>query len=227
MTASYAARLDDFLRGREEFGERRTRVGTLLGLLTFTVLCGGLYGAVMGCFTGLAPGRFQQLIFSGFKVPLLLLVTYSLCLPSFFVVNTILGLRPDFRIALFAMTAMQSCIAVVLAALAPVTAFVYLCISDYGTAVLFNGAIFAIASLSSGIVVFRYYTPLIEEDPRHRRMLFFWLAMYVFVGIQAAWVMRPFIGNPDVSVAFFRPGAWGNAYIAIAELVRSVAAYQI
>jgi len=49
----------------------------------------------MGTFSGLAAGRFHQLLYSGVKVPLLMLVTFGLCLPSFFVLNTVAGLRDE------------------------------------------------------------------------------------------------------------------------------------
>lgn len=215
-------RVDDFLRGRAGFqaGAPGSRILWLLGAV---VGFGGLYGVVMGCFTGLAPGRLHQLAYSGVKTPLLLLLIYGLCVPAFFVVNSLFGLRTDVRPALLALTAMQSCFAIVLACLAPVLALIYVSIRDYPTAVFANGALFALASVSSQIVVFRYYAPLIRREPAHRKMLAVWLCMYVFVGMQAAWVLRPFIGNPARPVAFSRPGAWGNAYVAIARIARHVA----
>ena len=51
----------------------------------------------MGTFGGLHGDRPLQLLYSALKVPLLLLVTFCLSLPSFFVLNTILGVRADFR----------------------------------------------------------------------------------------------------------------------------------
>jgi len=37
----------------------------------------------------------------------------------------------------------------------------------------------------------------------------------VFVAIQLAWVLRPFIGDPSRPTTFFRETAWGNAYVKI------------
>jgi hypothetical protein len=217
-----AGRIDDLLRGRGEpsaEGARALGLGRLWGI---AAAAGLFYGAVMGSYSGLAAGRWQQLAYSAAKVPLFLFVTYALCVPAFFVFNSLRGLRTDFRIALSAMTAMQACLAVILASLAPVTALAYLSTPDYGTAVFFNGLVFAAASVSSQIVVLRCYRPLIALDRRHRSMIAVWLTLYVFVGIQAAWVMRPFVGNPDLPVALFRPGAWGNAYVAVIRLTRQV-----
>ena len=67
----------------------------------------------------------------------------------------------------------------------------------------------------------RYYVPLVRRDKRHRVMMYFWLFLYMFVAIQMAWIMRPFIGNPNLGVSFFREGAWGNAYVEVARLIAS------
>jgi hypothetical protein len=50
----------------------------------------------MGSYDGWSEGHFRQAIFATVKVPLLLLVTFCLALPSFFVLNTLLGVRRDF-----------------------------------------------------------------------------------------------------------------------------------
>ena len=213
-------RVDAFLRGRAEFSPARAPSVGLGKLWTLAVVCGSFYGLVMGTYSGLSPGRWHQLLYSAAKVPLLLAVSFGLCVPVFFVSNSLRGLRTDFRVAIFAMTAMQACLAVVLAALAPVTLLAYASIGAYGAAVFFNGIVFAAASVSSLTVVARYYAPLIAQDPRHRFMIKVWLALYIFVGIPAAWVMRPFVGNPETPVALLRPGAWGNAYIAVIKLTR-------
>lgn len=215
-------RLDSFLRGRGEF-RSFALASTGPGWLVATALAfGALYGLAMGSYGALTAERWPQLVYSAVKVPLLLFTTFGLCVPTFFVLNSLCGLRMDLRAALFALTAMQSCLAVVLAALAPVTLLTYAAGIPYAAAVFFNGVMFAVASAASQAVVLRYYGPLVREDPRHGGMLAVWLALYVFIGIQGAWVMRPFVGNPDVPPQFFRPGAWGNAYVALIKLTRQV-----
>lgn len=211
--------IDDFLRGRGVFAIDAPLVGRLRWLLILLVTCGVFYGAVMGSYSGLTPGRLHQLLYSGVKVPLLLFATFVLCLPSFFVINTVAGLREDFGHVLRALVATQSCVTVVLAALSPITAFWYVCSPAYGPAILFNGLMFGIASGAAQIVVRRYYAPLIRRSGRHRTLLWTWFVLYAFVGIQMGWVLRPFIGDPDLPVAFFRKGAWGNAYMVVVGLI--------
>jgi hypothetical protein len=211
--------VDAFLRGRGPFAVDAPVAGRVRWLVLFVLAGGGFYGVVMGAFTGFMPGRWPQFIYSGVKVPVLLLVTFLLCLPSFYVLNMLAGLGEDFGEALRAVVGAQSCITIVLAGLAPVTAFLYVCITDYELAVLYNGVMFAIATFSAQVVVRRYYGPLIARNPLHRRMLVAWLVLYVFVGIQMAWVLRPFVGDPWRPLTFFRPDAWGNAYVIIVRTI--------
>ncbi len=212
--------MDDFLRGRGRFAVGAPLAGGLRWLFVFVLVGGTFYGAVMGSFSGLEPGRFHQLLYSGVKVPILLLVTFGLCLPSFFVINSVAGLRDDFAQALQAVVGTQACLTLVLAALAPVTAVFYASCSDYALAVAFNGGMFAVAAATAQIVVRRYYDPLIRRNAKHRTMLHVWLGLYIFVGIQMSWVLRPFIGDPAQPVAFFRADAWGNAYMVVFSLIR-------
>jgi hypothetical protein len=210
--------VDDFLRGRGPFAVGSPARGRVRQLLALIVAGGFIYGAVMASYASLAPGRWHHMIYVGIKVPLLLLVTSALCLPSFFVVNTVAGLRDDFGEALHAVFAGQACVTLVLASLAPVTGFFYVSCRDYNLAVLFNAAMFTVACLAAQLVMRRYYGPLIRRAPRHGLMLGFWFFLYAFVGIEMGWILRPFIGDPRAPVQFLRPDAWGNAYVVVIRL---------
>jgi hypothetical protein len=174
---------------------------------------------VMGSFGGIGPQRWLQILFSAVKVPLLLCVSFLLELPSFFIFNTLLGLRGDFRRTLGAVMTAQAGLAITLASLSPFVAFWYASCADYSWAILFNGTIFTVAALAGQVVLHRNYRGLILRHPRHRVMLGTWTIIYAFVAIQMAWVLRPFVGQPIEPISFFRHGAWGNAYAVIGELV--------
>ncbi len=186
------------------------------------LICGLAYGAVMG-FYGARP---LQAVYSALKVPLLLLATVGLSLPSFFILNTLLGLRDDFTEALRALIASQAGLTVILVSLAPLTAFWYLSTTGYQPAILFNGVMFGVASAGAQVLLRRAYRPLVARRPVHRWMLRAWIVLYAFVGIQMGWVLRPFIGEPSGPVQFFRSGAWDNAYVIVVQLIwRQVAGY--
>jgi hypothetical protein len=183
---------------------------------------GAFYGLVMGTFGGFTGERLLQMTYSGLKVPMLIVVTGALAMPSFFVLNSLLGLRSDFGEVLRALAITQTAVAVILATLAPYTALWYASTLNYQEATLFNAVMFGIASLAAQWVLRRRYAPLIARNPRHRIMLRLWLGMYAFVGIQMGWVLRPFIGQPGLPVTFFRENAWGNAYVIVFEMIWNV-----
>jgi hypothetical protein len=213
---------DDLLR-RGSGGREGSSAGNgPRSIATFAVLIfvyGMSYGAVMGTYGGLAGDRPWQLLYSAVKVPMLLVVTFLLSLPSFFVLNTLLGLRGDFPRVVASLLATQAGLSVILASLAPITAFWYVSGSEYQPAILFNGLIFAVASFSAQWLLRREYRPLIVRHPAHGWMIRIWVVIYVFVGIQMGWVLRPFVGNPAVPVQFFREEGWSNAYVVVVEII--------
>jgi hypothetical protein len=214
---------DDLLRGETSQARRsRERLPVKTTLALVVVVYGVFYGGVMGTYGGVAGPRVWQVVYSAVKVPFLLLATFLISLPSFFVMNTLLGLRSDFAYVLRALLTTQAGLTVILSALAPFTAFWYVSGSSYEPAILFNGAMFAVASVSAQWMLRRSYEPLILRNERHRWMLRAWLVIYVFVGIQMGWVLRPFIGNPLAPVQFFREGSWSNAYEAVFQMIWDV-----
>jgi hypothetical protein len=184
-------------------------------LLVIILIFGAIYGSVMGAFGVSQPGHAIQMIYGAIKVPMLLTVSFCLALPSFLVLNTLLGVRSDLRDVLHALLSMQAGLTVVLSSVAPFTTFWYVSFSDYSIALLFNGGMFAIATFAAQWILRRSYRPLIARNPRHRALLRTWVVLYSFVAIQMAWVLRPFIGDPSGPVTFFRREAWGNAYVEI------------
>ncbi len=178
-----------------------------------------IYGGMMGSYQLDSPERILQVIYAAVKMPLLLLVTSLLCLPGFFVLNTVLGLRDDFRDALQAILAGQAGLSVALASLAPLTRFWYCSTLDYRAALLFNAGMLTLAAIAGQVVMFRSYRVLIRRHHYHRVMLYAWLALYAFVGMQMGWVLRPFVGAPHIPVTFFRTEPFSNAYVVIAQLI--------
>jgi hypothetical protein len=210
---SFLLRADDVLRQRPWTTKTAHPGSAAIQLVANIVFFGMAYGAVMGCSGGVLGGRMWQVIYSAVKVPLLLLATFLIGFSSFFVLNTLFGLRRDFVQAVRALLATQAGLAVILASLAPFTALWYASSADYSAAVRFNLLMFAVASLGAQGLLRGYYRPLIRKNRRHRWMLWTWMVIYAFVGIQMAWGLRPFVGAPGARVQFFRAGAWENAYV--------------
>ena len=211
------ARVDGILRGKPV--DPNTPTSSQWHLLGILIASGCWYGLVMGAFGGNHLPRPTQMAYSAAKVPLVLMGSFWLSLPSFFVLNTILGLRNDFRDCLKALGSAQAALTVILASLAPLTAIWYLTISDYQDAILFNSGMFSIASLAAQWTLRRAYRPLVLRNHRHRWMLRAWLTIYTLVGIQMGWVLRPFVGDPAIPTTFFRHDAFTNAYLSVANLL--------
>jgi hypothetical protein len=206
--------IDDILRSRRAVQARPAKAA-MLWMVGCILTFGMLYGAVMGDFGG----RLWQTLYSALKVPLLLLGTSMIAWPSFFVLNTLAGLRHDFARATTALMAAQAGLAIVLASLAPLTVVWYASSGNYADALRFNGTMFAIACCAGQWLLRDHYRLLIEREARHRWMFWIWLVIYIFVAIQMAWVLRPFVGDPNAPVEFFRREKWGNAYLVVARLI--------
>jgi hypothetical protein len=221
---------DGVLRGETSSAETRSLLSLPeAGSLSLAVVVfGTFYGGVMGAYGGIAGPRVLQVVYSAVKVPFLLTTTFLLSLPSFVVINTLLGLRADLARVVRALMATQAGLTIILASLAPFTALWYISSSAHEPAILFNGLMFAVASFSAQWMLRREYAPLIRCNPRHRWMLRTWLVIYVFVGIQMGWVLRPFIGAPGMPVQFFREGSWSNAYEVVILMVwRSITGHEL
>ncbi len=204
---------------------RRERLDAALKwwMLPLIVLATGpIYGAFMGTFALGTWERAPMIVYAAVKVPLLIFVTTALCLPGFFVLNTVLGLRDDFGRAIRAIFAGQAGLTVALASLGPITRVAYLSGVNHRQALLFNAAMFTVATAVGQVVLMRRYREL-TSDPvsgvRHKAMLWMWVVLYAFVGMQLGWMLRPFVGGPDRPVSFFRDEPFSNAYVVIAKLI--------
>lgn len=184
------------------------------------LLLGAIGSALAGLALGGSSGEAWLAVFAAAKVPLLLSLTALFCLPSFYVVNTLLGLRDDFGAACHGLLATQATLGVALGALAPVLVFQSLSVLDPYALTLCDALVFGLATWAAQMVLARHYAPLVARDPRHRLALRGWLVLYAFTGVQLAWVLRPFRGTEGLPVQFLRPEAFEqNAYVVLLEHV--------
>lgn len=203
---------DELLRGEGRFAIRRAQA-PWREIALLVLVCGGLHGAAIGSF-GV---RVEQMLWSGAKLPLLIALSTAACLPNFYAVNAVLGLRDDFAASVRGVLATQATVAATLVALTPMVVFFYVSGASYRTAVFVNGCAFLAAAVAGQVTLRRHYAPLVQRNPRHHVARFAWLALYVFVTIQLAWVLRPFVGSPGMEPGFLRPQAWSNAYVVLAK----------
>lgn len=227
MAVGLITHVDDMLRMRGWGAAGNPQPGALRRSALYTIGFGLLYGAAMGSYAGIVGDRawddlLLQMSYSAIKVPLLLAATCVVAMPSFFVLNTLFGLRDDFMAAVRAVAATQAGVAVLLTSLAPLTLMWYLTSDAYVPAVMCNAVMFAVAGISAQRLLRGHYRRLIARNKNHRFMLWAWLGLYTFVGIQMGWMMRPFIGDRHQEVQFFRREAFDNAYVIVGGLIMSL-----
>lgn len=207
------AGIDDLLRGQGIHAISQETVPWRT-LVLLVAVCAALYGIAMGSFGG----RTLQALYSACKVPLLIGGATLVCVPNFYVVNMLLGLRDDWHRACRGILAAQGTATIALVALSPCTLVLYASSDHYELCLVGNGLVFAIATGAGQVTSNRHYRPLIAGNPRHRIARATWVTLYVFVAIQMAWVLRPFLGAAGLPTQFFRDDAWTNAYVAVANV---------
>jgi len=222
--------IDRTLRGefRDDIGSIR-----LPSLLFANLLLAALYGICMGFFGLFARGsewEYRQMIACVVKVPALFLLTFLVTFPSLYVFNTLFGSRQSLGHLARLVTAAAGVLLAVLAGLGPIVAFFSVTTINYPFAVLMNVAAFAFAGALGLLNLFktlRYLAgkakvaavvedeggevqvPLVSSEPtidmtKSRGVFLLWIVLVVLVGMQMSWVLRPFIGSPDMPFAWFR-----------------------
>ena len=214
-TSNLVASIDQFLHA----GGRRTDE-TVAPALWFLIVfvCAGAYGATMAAFYGFEGDRLRMVAYGCIKVPMLFLVTLALAVPFFYVVNLLAGVGDDFPRVRRALIDYQVTVALQLVALAPITMVVNFAEARYETAQVWSTLMFGVAAWNARRSLTLTYRDLEAAQPTHRWLRHGWFALYAFVGVQMAWTLRPFVGNPDLPAQFFRDTI-GNAYVNVARIL--------
>jgi len=203
-------------------------------LIALGLLLGGFYGVGLGSYSLFrgTDDAWLQTLASACKVPLLFLLTLLVTFPSLYVFAALQRLPLDFRGTLRLLLLAIVVHLAVIASLAPVFAFFAASTKSYSFMLLLNVAFFAVGGVL-GFLMLRRAThgmfatarpetpPQPADDaavplapppvPRHRhgadqarRILRIWCLVYGIVGAQMAWLLRPFLGSPDLPFSLFR-----------------------
>jgi hypothetical protein len=206
-----------------------------LASLQLTLVLGGTYGACMGLFSLSAgqAGAWIQLLASAIKLPLLFLATLLVTFPALYVFSVLAGSRlrftPLLRLILVSILVMVA----VSASLAPILAFFTLSTTSYSFMVLLNVVLLGLAGLIGLRFLKRTLSLLLPASERKQSQgtpppgagsLFpsagapdfaatraatstfrVWLVLFALVGVQMAWLLRPFIGRPGAPFTWLRP----------------------
>ena len=214
--------VEAILRDRKSFFEQiREGVGVpekIRAMLGSSIAFLAVYGAVLGSTHSLI-----QALSSAVKLPLLFLATMLICIPTLYVFSVLFGsnqrLHQTVALVLSAITVM----AVLMLSFASITLFFMLTTSGYQFFKLLNVLFFVVAGIISMLFLIQGMRAVSTSDGSQGRMgrrfvLFFWIWLYAFVGSQAAWTLRPFVGYPGAKFELLRE-LGGNFY---ADIFRSI-----
>ncbi len=179
-----------------------------------------LYGAVMGATNLLQgseldlPHKLMQIGVSALKVPVLFLLTCAIVLPPIYVSNAFVGSRLSFRQMLAVLLSALAVTTTVLASMATVALFFALTSQSYDFLKLLHVLFFVYAGLAGLAYQRRCLRELMPAGASTGGLWVLWLVLYMFVGTQLAWVLRPFVGDPGTHFQVFRPRS-GNFYESV------------
>jgi len=194
------------------------------------VLGAGCYGAAMGWWRD--P---QQALFTAAKFPLIILLTTLGNALINAMLAPLLGLNIPFRQSFSAILMSFTIASAILGAFSPVIAFMIWSAPPlspqavagpaYSFIKLTHVAVITFAGVTGSVRLFQLLARLGRSRMVALRVLVAWLAANLFLGSQLSWILRPFIGAPNLPVEFFRATALhGNFYENVFQSLQQILA---
>jgi hypothetical protein len=191
-----------------------SNLGRTLWFVSATTVAGAaLYGASAGAYSSV-----MQAASAAVKLPLLILATFLICFPAFFVVQVLVGSRLRLLQALVLALTAPALTAVLLAAFIPITVFFLVTGANYYFLELLHIGLVLIAGLTGMYALHEGLTIVCEKGGVYPRkavtIMRIWALIFAFVGIQMGWNLRPFLGDRGEPFKVFRHYE-GNFYAAV------------
>lgn len=186
--------------------------------LLFLSIGSGAYGASLGL--GRAP---LQSVYVAIKFPLLLFFTGVGTALINGMLAQLLGAQLSFRQSFLSVLISFALLAVILGSLAPLSLFLLYNLPSftvkgvgYDIFLLSHVLLITLAGVLANMQLYALLRYLCANKIKAQQILFSWLTMNLFLGAQISWNLRPFFGNPGLSVAFLREDAFrGSFYEAV------------
>ncbi|MCA8963775.1 MAG: hypothetical protein H6838_03250 [Planctomycetes bacterium] len=189
-------------------------------LLVLGVALGAIYGICLGTFRMFRGGDHatQQMLASALKVPSLFMLTLLVTFPSLYVFTALQRLPLQCGAMLRLLLLSNLVHLGVIASLGPVFAFFAASTPSYSFLLLLDVAFFAIGGLIGCAMLQRAARNAEASVPQTRRLLGVWCCVYAIVGAQMGWLLRPFVGNPQIPFAWLRPTE-GNVLVGLMDTI--------
>lgn len=204
LLSGEAGALADWSR---EFQSRR-----FVAHIAVIVVGAGLYGAAMGWWR-----NPMQALYVGIKFPLIILLTTLGNALLNAMLAPLLGLNISLRQSLLAVLMSFAITAAILGAFAPLMGFLVWnappmtpdvkSSTAYALIKLLHVVVIAFAGIAGNMRLLQLLKQLAGNRGVAKRVLTAWLAVNLLLGSQLTWIARPFIGAPQLPVAFLREQA--------------------
>jgi hypothetical protein len=175
--------------------------------------CGAVFGAALGAYRG-----GVQVLFAAVKLPLVVLLTAAICAPALTAINSGLSRPASLRRDLALVLAALARGSLVLAALAPVVLLAVSLHASYHAVVLLTVGCCALGGLVGLVLLLR---GLATESRARGAACLALLAVFVMVGAQMSWTLRPYLVRPRAPAAPFVRGIESSFLEAVATSVDS------
>jgi hypothetical protein len=196
-------------------------------VVTIALGC-AIYGGVAGLWR--AP---SQAVYTGVKMPLLIFLTCGANALLNGLLAQVLGSGLSFRQTSLSILMSFTASSVILAALSPVTFFIYLNTPppvasvnlgpEHSIMILCNVIFIAYAGVTANQLLLRLLEHRCADVKVARRVFWSWLAGNLFLGAQISWILRPFIGSPLLPVQFLRDNPFhGNFYETVYNSIHNI-----
>lgn len=218
----------DWLRDTSRWGRSRGLLRLCVGVV---VVGAGAYGAVMGAWR-----EPLQALFTGIKLPLLVLMTTAGNALLNAMLAPLLGLNLTLRECAGAVLMTFAIAAALLGSVTPVAAFVVwnspplsaataLRSVEYGFLQVGHVGCIAVAGVVGNAVLYPSLLAISGSRSIARRTLVAWLTVNLLLGSQLCWVLRPFIWDPARPVEFIGPEYFrGSFYETVFDAARQLLA---
>ncbi len=230
---SIIAQISSLLRGEAEtlrLWIERIEARKIFLCVAVIAVGAGLYGAAMGSWRD--P---MQALFVAIKFPLIILLTSLGNALLNGMLAPLLGLNTSFRQSFLAILTSFTIAGAILGSFSPLIAFLVWnapsivnaqTTGTYSFIQLTHVFFIAFAGVVANLRLIQLLRQLAGNGRIAWRVLIAWLAGNLFLGSQLCWILRPFIGSPNLPVQFFRDDAFhGNFYESVFHAFRQVLSF--
>jgi hypothetical protein len=174
-----------------------------------------LFGAAVGSWRG-----GTQIAFAAVKLPIVTVGTLALCVPAFYAIAAVFGRPWSLRAAVSIMLAGGARFSLVLLASTPVVWLAINLGASYDAVKLMAALAYALAGLASLDLLLRG----LGDGPGRLATILTFVGVFLVLGGQSAWILRPYIGTPgsDEVTFFTREREGGLAWQLLVSVQRLV-----